>query len=345
MRLDRRTLLRRAGLAATGLLLGGGLAAQALDWRRGGPTAPVLARGAAQSIDLPGLPPYITPSGQFYTVSKNLFGDPQLDAARWRLRVTGAVERALELDLDAVRALPSVTQLQTLECIDNQVGGDLISNAEWRGARLADVLQQAGLRAGVRRIVFVGADDYSDSIPLDKALEPTTLLAYEMNGQPLPPQHGFPLRVLAPNLYGIKNPKWVVEIRAVTEDYRGFWQRRGWTNDGTIQTMSRIDVPANRATVPAGPQRVGGIAFAGARGIQAVEISGDEGRTWQPASLITDPASLAWVFWVADWTPQGSTPSLIVRATDGTGTLQSAEVRPTLPDGATGYHRISVRLS
>ena len=235
-------------------------------------------------------------------------------------------------------------QIQTLECIDNQVGGDLISNADWTGVRLADVLAQAGLRSSVQRIVFECDDDYSDSIPLAKALEPNTLLAYEMNGQTLPRQHGYPIRLLAPGLYGIKNPKWIREIRAVDGDYRGYWQRRGWTNDATIKTMSRIDVPRNNTGVPDGLQRIGGIAFAGDRGIQRVDISADDGRTWSPATVAESAFPMSWVLWTADWLPQMRSQTLAVRAVDGTGAVQIAEARPPLPDGSSGIHKVSVRI-
>jgi DMSO/TMAO reductase YedYZ molybdopterin-dependent catalytic subunit len=343
MQLDRRTLFKRAGLASAGLVLGGGAALRGLDLASGRGLPPALARTLAQDVDVPGMPPAITSAERFYVVSKNTFGDPHIDARRWRLRVGGAVANPLELDLDAIRAFPAVRQYQTLECIDNVVGGDLISNAEWTGARLADVLAQAGVRDGVRRIVFQCDDDYSDSIELGKALEPTTLLAYEMNGQVLPQGHGFPVRVLSPGLYGIKNPKWVVEIRAVTDDYRGFWQRRGWTNDGTIKTMSRIDVPT-AGRVSGSLQRMGGIAFAGDRGIQGVDVSADDGRSWSPATLAPALSNMSWVLWTADWLPQGPMQTLAVRATDGRGTPQIAEVRPALPDGSSGIHKVTVRV-
>src|SRR5438067_7372688 len=146
MQIDRRTLLKRAGLTSAGLVLGCGAALRGLDLVSGRGLPPALARALAQDADLPGMPSAITPTDRFYLVSKNTFGDPNVDAGRWRLRVGGAVANPLELDLDAIRALPAVRQYQTLECIDNQVGGDLISNAEWTGARLADVLTQAGVR-------------------------------------------------------------------------------------------------------------------------------------------------------------------------------------------------------
>jgi DMSO/TMAO reductase YedYZ molybdopterin-dependent catalytic subunit len=344
MTLDRRTLLQRAGLASAGLLLGGGGALRGLDLLAGRDVPAALARALGQDADLAGMPSAITPVGQFYTVSKNTFGDPRLDGGSWRLRITGSVSNSLDLDLSGIRSLPSVKQYQTLECIDNLVGGDLISNAEWTGVRLADVLAQAGVGGRAQRVVFLCEDGYGDSILLAKAMEPTTLLAYEMNGEALTPSHGFPVRVLSPNLYGIKNPKWVTEIRVVDGDYRGFWQQRGWTNDGTIKTMSRIDVP-RAGNVSGGLQRIGGIAFAGSRGIQSVEVSADDGRSWSAATLAPALSSLTWVLWTSDWLPQGAMQTLVARATDGTGAAQITDIRPALPDGSSGLHKVTVRVS
>ncbi|HLH23026.1 MAG TPA: molybdopterin-dependent oxidoreductase [Chloroflexota bacterium] len=343
--MDRRTLLKRAGLASAGLLVGGGAAWRGLDLLGQQALSIAYAGALRQSVDLPGMPPVITPNDRFYKVSKNTFGDPALDGNSWRLRVTGSVANGLELDLNAIKSLPAVQQYQTLECIDNEVGGDLISTAQWTGARLADVLTQAGVNGGAQRVVFRCEDGYSDSIPLEKAMEPTTLLAYEMNGETLPQAHGFPVRVLSPNLYGIKNPKWVTEIQVIDGDYRGFWQQRGWTNDGIIKTMSRIDVPANGSTVANGQQRIGGLAFAGSRGIQSVEVSADGGNTWSTATLAPALSNLTWVLWTADWTAQGPMPVLAVRATDGNGQPQPTQVAPSLPDGVSGIQHVTVRVS
>ncbi|HEY7063862.1 MAG TPA: molybdopterin-dependent oxidoreductase [Chloroflexota bacterium] len=343
--MDRRTLLRRAGLASAGLLLGGGAALRGLDLLARQDLSLAYARGLLQDVDLPGITPAITPNDRFYTVSKNTFGDPELDGNRWRLRVTGSVANQLDLDLNAIRGIGSVQQYQTLECIDNEVGGDLISTAQWTGARLADMLTQAGPGGSARRVVFRCEDGYSDSIPLEKAMEPTTLLAYEMNGQPLPQKHGFPVRVLSPNLYGIKNPKWVTEIQVIDGDYRGFWQQRGWTNEGIIKTMSRIDVPANGSTVAGGYQRIGGLAFAGSRGISSVEVSADGGTSWTAATLAPALSNMTWVLWTSDWLPQGPLQVLAVRATDGAGQPQPTQVAASLPDGVSGIQRVTVRVS
>ena len=164
----------------------------------------------------------VTPTRDFYLVSKNAF-DPQVDGRRWKLEVAGLVDNSLSLSYDDIKALPSVEQYATLACISNEVGGDLIGNALWRGVRLKDVLEKAGLKQGVVDIVLRASDDYADSIPLDRAMADGTLLVYEMNGEPLTSEHGFPLRLLVPGIYGMKNVKWITRIEAVDFDFKGYW--------------------------------------------------------------------------------------------------------------------------
>ncbi|GIW09580.1 MAG: hypothetical protein KatS3mg061_0637 [Dehalococcoidia bacterium] len=202
------------------------------------------------------------------------------------------------------------------------------------------------MEAGAVDVVFTCADDYTDSIPLTKAMEPTTLLALEMNGQPLTEKHGAPLRAVVPNIYGMKNAKWIRKIEVVGYDYQGFWQRQGWSDSAIIQTMSRIDYPLSGSTVARGEVEFGGIAFAGARGIRAVELSFDEGKSWQPATLLEEIAPLSWRFWTLRWRLDQSGPlQVLVRATDGTGELQSAQRTDPFPNGATGYHRVFLAVA
>ena len=290
------------------------------------------------------LSPEVTPTDQFYTVSKN-FADPHVDAATWRLQITGLVERPTTLTLDALRALPATEQYFTLACISNLVGGDLIGNARWRGVKLRDLLNAAGVKPGVRKVVLSSsADSYSDSITFDKAMEETTLLAYEMNGEPLTYKHGAPARLLIPGIYGMKNVKWVTRIELVDREFLGYWQERGWSDAAAIQTFSRIDVPIGGRTV-AGPIQIGGVAHAGDRGIKKVEVSTDGGRTWLEANRKPPLSPNSWTIWTLDWTPPGpGAYQLKVRATDGLDRVQDATIRDSFPDGATGYHSVSVRV-
>ncbi|HEY7060910.1 MAG TPA: molybdopterin-dependent oxidoreductase [Chloroflexota bacterium] len=331
----RRALLRFAAFGGVAVAMGAGA------WQ----LAASLARGAAAEVTgLRKMPAEITPVGAFYTVSKNFFVDPTVDGAGWRLEVGGNVERPFALDYDALRALPAVEDVRTLMCISNEVGGDLIGNARWRGVRLRDLLEQAGPLPNAYKVVFTCADDYQDSIRFDKAMQPDALLVYEMNGEPLAPKHGYPVRLLVPGIYGMKNVKWVRKIEVTERDFKGFWQQRGWSDEAVVKTMSRIDTLGGLTTANVEPLVLGGVAFAGDRGIIRVEYSVDGGQTWQDAPLQPPLGPLTWVLWTADWTPP--TPgqyTIKVRATDGRGVGQAVAPTDPLPDGAAGLHAVTLR--
>ncbi len=331
----RRAFLQTAGLAlaaTAGLRLLGG----------------VWARAAAAAEDLwkavVGLPPEITPVGKFYTVSKNVF-DPVVKAERWGLEIKGLVERPYRLTYDEIKTFPAVTQYATLMCISNEVGGDLISNAHWKGVRLKHLLVKAGIKPGAVEVVLRASDGYSDSFPLKRGLEDGVRVVYEMNGAPLARQHGFPARVVVPGIYGMKNVKWVTSVELADYDYKGYWEVRGWSDEAIYKTMSRIDVPAG--PLKAGEKAyIGGVAFAGDRGIRDVEVSADGGKTWQRASVKPPLGPFTWVLWTLPWTPAApGTYTLKTRAIEKDGTVQTAEVRPPLPDGASGWHTVAVRVT
>jgi len=168
-----------------------------------------------------------------------------------------------------------------------------------------------------------------------------------MNDEPMPRLHGMPVRLIVPGLYGIKNVKWLTKITVSTEDYEGYWQQRSWTDTAIIKTSSRIDMPGDRGVASSGQIEVGGVAFAGDRGIQAVEVSTDDGETWKEATIVENPspAGLSWVVWTMDWVAKPGTYDFVVRATDGTGEVQTDEPAPELPDGASGWHRVSVGVA
>jgi len=291
--------------------------------------------------DIDGLALEITPNTDFYVVSKNPF-DPQVDSIRWRLEISGLVENPLSFDYDQIRSLPSVEEYATLCCISNQVGGDLIGNALWRGVRLKDMLYEARLKEGVVDIVLTAADDYRDSISLERALQEGTILVYEMNGEPLTAAHGFPLRLIVPGIYGMKNVKWISGIEAVDYDFKGYWQRRGWDDRAEYQTMSRIDATDRDVS---GTTEIAGIAFAGDRGISKVEISTDGGKTWEEAERKEPLSQNSWVLWHRQWSPQSKGDHVIVvRATDGRGAVQTSRYARPDPAGSTGYHRVTVEV-
>ena len=331
---SRRHLLQWAAVAGVLLLAGG------LFWR-------LISSGGRVIAGM--LPPTITPNADFYVISKNLI-DPSVDAASWRLRVGGLVERPLELTLDELKALGEVEQLQTLECISNEVGGHLISTARWRGVPLRAVVERMGPRPSVVELKLSAEDGYSESIPLSMAADSRVLLVFEMNGEPLPERHGFPMRLLLPGTYGMKGPKWLSGIEAVDTPYAGYWEQRGWTKEATIKTMSRLDAPGSAAPLDRrSPIQLAGIAFAGDRGIRAVEVQLGEGAAWTAAELdppVGESPAGVWRFWRLGWSPaRAGTYRVQVRAIDGSGASQSAQVAGTLPDGASGYDGTSYTVS
>lgn len=287
----------------------------------------------------------ITPIEKFYVVTKNVI-DPRVHAPVWRLSVGGAVARPRTLGFDDLRALPSVTQETTLSCISNAVGGGLQSNAMWVGVPMRDLITQAGPEDGVVEVLLRGVDGYTDTFAIAKAMEPTTLVAYQMNGEPLPERHGFPARIIVPGLFGEKNVKWVTRIDLVTEETKGFYEQQGWGPSFVVPTQSRFTEPGFGRPLKAGaPVTLRGTAFAGNRGVGGVEVSVDDGATWQRAQLEYASSPLAWVLWRYDWRPDrsGEHP-LLVRATDRAGTPQDPRQRPSVPEGATGYHRVMAQV-
>jgi DMSO/TMAO reductase YedYZ molybdopterin-dependent catalytic subunit len=338
--MTRRELIQRAMLLA----LAGMAGTAAARWAQN-----VAARTTvfAQSLfaRIQGLPPEITPNDRFYVVSKNAPGfDPAVDGDRWLLQVGGLVEQPIRMTYQQLRALPAVEQFQTLECISNEVGGDLISNAKWKGVRLRDLLSRAGgPGAKAVKVAFHCADGYTESIPFGDAMNPTTLLVYEMNGEPLPKAHGFPARLLVPGLFGMKNPKWITRVEVVDYDFQGYWEKSGWSDEAVVKTMSKVTTL--QRTVPLGEVPVGGVAYAGDRGIKEVEYSVDGGKSWQSAEVKPPLGPFTWVLWAAVWRPAAPGEYTVkVRAKDGGGVLQSAKDTATLPDGASGYQTLRVRV-
>jgi DMSO/TMAO reductase YedYZ molybdopterin-dependent catalytic subunit len=288
------------------------------------------------------MPPEVTPNGRFYRISKNYPFDPRVDVGKWTLRVAGLVTRPLTLSYaEFLKAAPSVERYHTLECIANEVGGDLISNARWTGIPMKDVLTLAGLQAGAKTVVMRSADNYAESVPLEVALDPTTLLAYKMNGAPLPQDHGAPVRVLIANRYGMKQPKWLTRLEVVNPEFTGYWGQQGRSIAGIVKTNSGFSLEARDGAIVG----LGGWAFAGSRGISKVEISADGGKTWWPAALKEALGENCWQFWATKWTPPAPGEyTLKVRAIDGKGVMQPG-VRKRLPDGAEGYHEVLIHFA
>jgi DMSO/TMAO reductase YedYZ molybdopterin-dependent catalytic subunit len=316
-----------------------------------------LARDKDGSLTAAGRPrgelaPPITANPDFYVVTKNAVADPLIDAALWRIVIDGEVNRPVQVDYRTLRALPPVEVTKTLECISNFTAGcslasfgcDLISTARWRGARLSDVLDLAGgLKPSAVGLACLSTDEFSAGLPPDVIDDPETLIVYEMNGEPLPREHGFPARLLVPGRYGMKNPKWLVGIRAVTQEHQGWYEQRNWNKDGIVKTMSRIDVPLDGARLTAGEQRLAGIAYAGNRGLARVDFTTD-GGTWQTARILEPTLGTdAMVRWEAMFVvPARGSITVTMRATDGLGEAQTEEFQLPQPDGASGRDSITV---
>ena len=356
---ERRTFLR-GGLATIGVGLLGVVAWRFITQGTGGATLPstdvssyknkivpppVPNYGEIHQVDH--LSPEITPNDQYYVVSKNLFSDPSVSAAGWQLKVEGEVDRPFTLSYADLTALPMQQQYESMMCISNEVGGQYMSNALWDGVRLKDLLERAGVKKGATKVVFRAVDDYSDSIHLSKALEPTTLLAVHMNGQPLPQGHGFPARMLVPGIYGMKHCKWITHIEVVNYDFQGYWQQRGWSDPASVRLTSRIDTPLPGITLPANSQTyVAGVAFSGNKGISEVDVSFDNGATWKRATLKKPLGALTWVLWEIPWQVPGKSGNhtITVRADDLQGNVQDPGEAPPLPDGSSGYHSIYITV-
>ncbi len=337
--MGRRALV--AGAAGVALAAGSGALIRDLNAR-----ATFSYDGMAYSG--PGVQP-IAPNDKFYTVTKNVV-DPNIDAGIWRLEIGGMVAEPHSYSFEDLMALGGIEQESTLMCISNQIGAGLFSNAVWQGVPLRDLLEASRPLDGALEVLLSGADAYTDTFAFEKAMDPTTIVAYAMNGEPLPMRHGYPARVVVPGLYGEKNVKWVTRIEVVDYDAKGFYEQQGWGPNFVIPTRSDIFGPRwvrRRGDNFVEPFAAGqmttirGRAFAGDRGIQRVEFSPDDGETWRDVRIDYPGTNFTWTFWSADWLPEKPGEyTLVSRATDGTGEPQSSERRSIVPQGATGYHRV-----
>ena len=301
---------------------------------------------AGADLGLDGLSPVVTPNEAFYRIDTALI-TPRLDAATWQMTVTGMVERQLTLTYADLLARPMVEQYVTIACVSNEVGGDLVGNALWRGALLRDLLAEAGVRADATQVVGRAYDGWTCGFPTEWVMteERDALVAVAMNDEPLPAEHGFPARLIVPGLFGyVSATKWLTNLELTTWDaFDGYWVPLGWAKEGPILTQSRIDLPRDGATVAAGEVAVAGVAWAPDRGIQAVEVSVD-GGPFQPAELAVAISDATWVQWRFAWDASSGQHSLQVRATDGTGAVQESRQTRPAPDGARGYHSVLVTV-
>jgi DMSO/TMAO reductase YedYZ molybdopterin-dependent catalytic subunit len=303
---------------------------------------------AGASLDVPGITPYITPNADFYRIDTAL-RVPSVDPSQWRLRVHGAVEREVEVTWDELLALPLEEHHATLSCVSNEVGGDLIGTALWLGYPIRHLLERAGPHAGADMVLSRSVDGFSAGTPLDVLQDEGTaaLLAVGMNGEPLPPEHGFPVRMVVPGLFGyVSATKWVTELEVTRfADAQGYWTPRGWSERGPVKLESRIDTPRAGATVSAGSTvAVAGVAWQPHTGVKGVQVRID-GGDWQDAELADSVSADTWRQWVHRWTPTTGSHRIEVRAVSADGEVQTSVERPPAPNGATGWHTVSVTAS
>jgi DMSO/TMAO reductase YedYZ molybdopterin-dependent catalytic subunit len=292
-----------------------------------------------------GVSPLVTPNQDFYRIDTRIVV-PQVDPTGWSLRITGMVDREIELGFDELLAMDRIAEFVTLSCVSNEVGGDLVGNALWSGVALTDLLDRAGPHPDATQVVGRAVDGWTAGFPAEVVSDGRPcMVAIAMNGEPLPVEHGFPARLVVPGLYGyVSATKWLTEIELTTwEEFDGYWIPRGWSKEGPIKTQSRIDVPGAGATLAPGRTPIAGVAWAPTRSIQRVEVRIDDGP-WQEARLSGALSANSWVQWLYAWEATPGTHELAVRATDGDGETQTPDVAPPAPSGATGHHTITVEV-
>ncbi len=299
-----------------------------------------------QSISLPGLTPLVVPNDQFYRIDTALLV-PSVDASTWSLKVDGMVEHPLVFSYNDLLAMPLFEQYVTIQCVSNEVGGNLVGNTLWTGVKLKEVLANAGIKDGATQIVGRSVDGFTVGFPTSWALDPSRepMIAVGMNGKPLPAAHGYPARLIVPGLYGyVSATKWLAQIELTTwEAFNAYWINLGWSKTGPILTQSRIDLPAYGSRLPVGPVQVAGLAWAPDRGVSRVEVSID-GGDWQQAVMSRAISRATWVQWSLLWQATAGDHTIEVRATDGTGDVQTADRTPPAPDGARGHDRVEVSV-
>ncbi|UXA09437.1 molybdopterin-dependent oxidoreductase [Mycobacterium sp. SMC-2] len=293
------------------------------------------------------LPSFVTPSADFYRVDTALTV-PQLSHGEWRLRIHGMVDREATYSFADLAGFDVVEKVATLTCVSNPVGGNLISTGIWTGYRVADLLGAAGVHPDADMVLSTSIDGFTAGTPVDALTDGRdALLAVALNGQPLPIEHGYPARLVVPGLYGyVSATKWVVDMELTRFDKaEAYWTRQGWAPRAPVKTESRIDVPKAGQQVPMGPVVFGGVAWAQNRGVRSVEVRID-GGAWQPAEQGASYSNETWRLWSFPW--QAKSPgrhSITVRATDNTGSTQTADRAAPVPDGATGWHTVNFTVA
>lgn len=351
---SRRRFLKTLGIVA-GVAALGGLAGRLLTGRRAVNAAraelslpqPVSAAPRVPAaVQVANSPPWLTPADSFYRIDTALY-PPQVDPATWQLRIHGMVRNPITITFADLLAMPMVERYLTLACVSNEVGGDLIGNARWLGTPIKALLDRADPLPDADQVVQRSVDGWTCGTPTSVLRDGRdALLAVGMNGAPLPIEHGFPVRMVVPGLYGyVSACKWITEIELSRfSDFDAYWVPRGWSAQGPIKTQSRIDTPADGAKKPLAPMVVAGVAWAQHVGLEKVEVQVD-GEPWQPATLAATVSSDTWRQWYWRWTPPAAgTYTLRVRATNLKGETQTSTPAAPAPDGAQGWHSVQVTI-
>jgi DMSO/TMAO reductase YedYZ molybdopterin-dependent catalytic subunit len=311
------------------------------------PTHPAPRLPAGYNLPVPGLSSFITPDGSFYRVDTAIVL-PEVAPSSWQLRVHGMVAREITINFHQLIRRPLTADYITLTCVSNPVGGPYVGNALWLGASLASLLREAGIRAGAEQLLCTSVDGFTSGTPVQTVLDGRdAMLAVAMNGTALPVEHGFPVRMVVPGLYGyVSACKWITDINVTTWADYAYWSQpeQGWAQQAPIKTESRIDVPSGGSTLKTGRTPVAGVAWAQHKGIAAVEVRVDSGP-WNEARLSAVPDIDCWRQWVWDWDATPGTHLIEARATDATGYTQTAVQEPPPPNGASGYPSVSVTVS
>ena len=351
---DRRRFLVTGGATAAGAVVAGamarGIEERRVDQIRESIRTPLPDTvAAAETQDIPpdaelfDETPYLTPNNEFYRIDTAL-AFPNVNIDSWSFEINGMVDTPSKFTYADLLAMPQSEHVVTLCCVSNEVGGDLIGNAVFRGVMLRDLLERAGVQSGAEQVYSTSLDGWTCGFPVAVAVDGRdAMVAIGMNGETLPLEHGYPARLVVPGLYGyVSATKWLAEIKLTSWDDQGYWVPRGWSALGPVKTESRIDVPRSR-NVKVGKQAIAGVAWAQHRGIAQVEVQIDDGE-WQPATLAADVSIDTWRQWLLEWEPTPGKYTLRVRATDQNGDTQTEDETPVAPDGATGYHTIRVTV-
>lgn len=297
------------------------------------------------ALTIPGLTTLFTSNKEFYRIDTAI-SVPNIDVDSWRLKIDGFVHNPLEFTYEELSARPVIERDDTIACVSNEVGGTLVGNARWLGVRLDDLIREARPSSTADQIMGYSSDGFSAGFPLAALDGRDAMIAIGMNGEPLPLEHGFPARIIVPGLYGyVSATKWLTHIELTRFDKKqGYWVPRGWSAQAPIKTQSRIDTPQNGSYLTVGKAAIAGVAWAPTRGIIRVEVRVNN-EPWRDATLGPELAKTTWRQWWIDWTATPSQASISVRATDGLGLTQSNNIVPIAPNGAEGWHTISVSVN